>query len=374
MLIKGGNTPGGAGNPDLVSGGAPTNGAQDKPTGTTASSAITFQAPTGGSGASSPSVALSHVSGSGASLSGSGLGGYTVSGLADGDVVTVTCDHTDSGDGQIITDVAVVSVAASGGVAGATWTTVHEVDFTTDITDLSVVKGAGDVTLYEADGSTVKATVGFANRTAGGGGSLAITAAAGGMLLTTTGGSGKAQFGYIKLTEAATGIDWDDGHRYAVDFLLDTLALGANTTFVLTGLGNNVGGINSGFNMVSRLQRVSATSYRQSARRRSNGASSVGAEQQTGTSAPTSIACRMIVHSGGDLLDLYWDEGTAYLSGVPVPTIGAALWRSKSGSSTIAIEDGYRFAGAATYLLMDHQIYGGTTTSRLKKLRIQRLD
>jgi hypothetical protein len=57
-----------------------------------------------------------------------------------------------------------------------------------------------------------------------------------------------------------------------------------------------------------------------------------------------------------------------------VPTIGAALWRSKSGSSTIAIEDGYRFAGAATYLLMDHQIYGGTTTSRLKKLRIQRLD
>ncbi len=108
---------GGGGNPDLVSGGAPTNGTQAKPSGTTSSDAITFQAPTGGSGASTPSVALAHVVGSGAGLTGSGLGPYTATGLADGDVVTVTCTHTDDGDGQVIKDVAVVSVATVAGVA-----------------------------------------------------------------------------------------------------------------------------------------------------------------------------------------------------------------------------------------------------------------
>jgi hypothetical protein len=108
---------GGGGNPDLVSGGAPTNGTQAKAAGTTSSDAITFQAPTGGSGASTPSVALAHVVGSGAGLTGSGLGPYTATGLADGDVVTVTCTHTDDGDGQVITDVAVVNVATVAGVA-----------------------------------------------------------------------------------------------------------------------------------------------------------------------------------------------------------------------------------------------------------------
>jgi hypothetical protein len=108
---------GGGGNPDLVSGGAPTNGTQAKPSGTTSSDAITFQAPTGGSGSSTPSVALAHVVGSGASLSGSGLGPYTVNSLEDGDVVTVTCTHTDDGDGQVVTDEAVVAVAAAGGGA-----------------------------------------------------------------------------------------------------------------------------------------------------------------------------------------------------------------------------------------------------------------
>jgi hypothetical protein len=110
---------GGGGNPDLVSGGAPTNGSQAKPGGTTSSDAITFQAPTGGSGSSTPSAALAHVVGSGASLSGSGLGPYTVSSLTNNDVVTVTCTHTDDGDGQVVKDVATVSVAggAGGGVA-----------------------------------------------------------------------------------------------------------------------------------------------------------------------------------------------------------------------------------------------------------------
>lgn len=113
---------GGGGNPDLVSGGAATNGSQAKAAGTTTSDAITFQAPTGGSGASTPSAVFAHVVGSGATLSGSGLGPYTVNGLADGDVVRVTCTHTDDGDGQVVEDVAVVDVAVpadlvSGGAA-----------------------------------------------------------------------------------------------------------------------------------------------------------------------------------------------------------------------------------------------------------------
>lgn len=107
----------GGGNPDLVSGGAATNGNQALAAGTTSSSAITFQAPTGGSGSSTPSVALDQTNGTGATLSGSGLGPYTVSTLEDGDICRVTCTHTDDGDGQVVKDVAVIAVGNPAGVS-----------------------------------------------------------------------------------------------------------------------------------------------------------------------------------------------------------------------------------------------------------------
>jgi hypothetical protein len=365
MNINGATGTGG-GNPDLVSGGAATNGSQAKASGTTSSDAITFQAPTGGSGASTPSAALAHVVGSGASLSGSGLGPYTVNSLEDADVVTVTCTHTDDGDGQVVKDVAVVDVAAAGG-GGATWTTALEIDFTTDITDLTVTKGAGDTILYEADGTTPKATLTFATRLGTPGGSVVVTAAAGGLLLTTTGSGGAAQFVTVEIPEGA-GIDFDDGKLYAVDIITDQRVNAANTAFILTGVGNNASGVNSGYSLVHRSQRVSASNWTHST-------SDVGATLTSDTTQEDAMTARIIVDRGGDLLDLYFTKGTTYLAaGDPRPVTTASLWNGAGGTAVINTDDKDRFSGASAYLLLDHQVYGNTMTTRVTKLRIQRLD
>ncbi len=75
------------------------------------STTVTFNAPSGGSGGYSYSASLSHVVGSGATLSGSGLGPYTVSSLQPGDVVEITLEITDTGSTtQIVYEYCVISV------------------------------------------------------------------------------------------------------------------------------------------------------------------------------------------------------------------------------------------------------------------------
>ena len=93
----------------LTPGAAPAN--QTLPAGTTTSGAVTFTAATGGSGSYTYSAALVQTSGTGASLTGSGLGPYTVSGLADDDVVTVILTSTDAaGIAQAVTTTVIISV------------------------------------------------------------------------------------------------------------------------------------------------------------------------------------------------------------------------------------------------------------------------
>lgn len=75
------------------------------------STTVTFNAPSGGSGGYSYSASLSHVVGSGATLSGSGLGPYTISSLQSGDVVEITLSITDTGSTtQIVYEYCVISV------------------------------------------------------------------------------------------------------------------------------------------------------------------------------------------------------------------------------------------------------------------------
>jgi len=77
----------------------------------TTSTTVTFSAPSGGSGGYSYSASLSHVVGSGATLSGSGLGPYTIASLQAGDVVEVTLEITDTGSTtQIVYEYCVISV------------------------------------------------------------------------------------------------------------------------------------------------------------------------------------------------------------------------------------------------------------------------
>jgi len=110
---------GGAAYTPLAPGADPAG--QSLASGVTSSSSITFSAPTGGSGSYSYGAVLAHEVGSGAILSGSGLGPYTVSSLADGDVVRVTLTATDTGPvAQEVTSTAVVEVQTA--TTGGAWT------------------------------------------------------------------------------------------------------------------------------------------------------------------------------------------------------------------------------------------------------------
>jgi hypothetical protein len=97
---------------DLVPGADPAR--QDLSAGT-ASATVTFNAPTGGSGAGvTNGVALSKPVGSPAALSGSGLGPYTVSNMLSGEAYVLLYTATDIGDGQLANNFALVDVGGGG--------------------------------------------------------------------------------------------------------------------------------------------------------------------------------------------------------------------------------------------------------------------
>jgi hypothetical protein len=104
--------PSGGGGADLVPGADPAR--QDLGPGT-ASAVVTFNAPTGGTGAGVTSgVTLSKPVGSPASLGGTGLGPYTVSNMRDGEAYVLIYTATDIGDGQVANNFALVDVGGLG--------------------------------------------------------------------------------------------------------------------------------------------------------------------------------------------------------------------------------------------------------------------
>ena len=468
MNINGATGTGG-GNPDLVSGGAPTNGSQAKASGTTSSDAITFQAPTGGSGASTPSAALAHVVGSGASLSGSGLGPYTVNSLEDGDVVTVTCTHTDDGDGQVVKDVAVVDVAVaavvepfvsstlaavlsgadayafaptlsiSAGAAGGTWATtitrasdgaavsvtgsttttptatlnvaaagdgdafrcrsvytdpsgyvgefvtVYQVDgvsagswqtihsylFNTNVTDLTITKGAAAATLYESDGTTPIIDLRFLNRSNTPVSTAVCTAAAGKLLLTNESNGGtEASYVWGQITESTTGVDWDSGTTYAIDFVLTGLAWGADGDDCWIAFGTSASGISAGQNVGIRLRRTTSTDYNQNGRRYFGSASN-GTKTNSETSAPTDVVVRIIVYYGA-LAVVYWQTGTTTpLTGIP--TIGGSVYGSEMGLDGTSLGTAPQKFSATSYFFIDCQSTTGTAgTIGIEEIHVQK--
>lgn len=140
----------------VTSGAAPAS--QSLPTNTTDATLGTWGAPSGGTGPYT--YAVTDISGGGTTITGSGLGPYTVSGLTNGFTFVYLLTITDSlgAKGYSITT---ISVAANADV----WEVVDELDFTdanwtafsTTSTTTSTV--AWYATLYAADGVTPRAYI-----------------------------------------------------------------------------------------------------------------------------------------------------------------------------------------------------------------------
>jgi len=113
---SGGPAPSGGTTPYTPLAASADPAAQSLATGSTSSAGVTFSAPTGGSGSYTYSAALVQHVGTGATLSGSGVGPYTVSSLKDGDLVSVVLTSTDAGSvAQAVTNQAQIEVQTASG-------------------------------------------------------------------------------------------------------------------------------------------------------------------------------------------------------------------------------------------------------------------
>ena len=282
------------------------------------------------------------------SISGSGLGAYSFSGSADGNSFVVELDARDASNNILATAVHAVSIAST---SAAAWSTIHTVDFTSDVTDLTLTKGGGDTNLRNNANSATKAVVGYADRVATTRSSAVVTASAGKFLLTSdsNGSSTKSSFVYTKFTESGTGVDWSNRAKaYAIDIVISSLAWGSNGDVIFVGLGTSDSGINSGSFFGVRFDRDGASDFVDSGRRYL-GSGENGSEQNASVSAITDRAIRIIV-SAGVITDVYWKAGTTPLESFPTPS--GSVFRSFEGGRAISMEAGTETTLGATFYVI----------------------
>lgn len=314
MRINGPST-GGGGVTDFESGGAPTNGNQDKASGTTSSDAITFQAPTGGTGSSTPSVALSHITGAGASLSGSGLGPYTVSSLEDNDFVRVTCTHTDDGDGQVVEDVAVVKVAPT--PAGSTgWTTIHEFDPSGgDVTDVTVTKGGGATIVYASDGTTEIAVVEHFDRVSSSSATCRVTTSDAALFLQGAGTNVETNATIVPPSSVSVP-DWSDNSVVGrVDFILSGTTQSLGHALSLLG-GPDSSSASADGTVGFQIVQGSGPTYPFRIKRNLSGQAFSGNYATVPTTEISDLSVSIIVRMGRHV-EMYATEQSTYLADDP---------------------------------------------------------
>ena len=231
LYLDGFGPDGGAAYTPLVKGADPA--AQNLTAGTTAAAAVTFAEPTGGSGVFTYGGALAFSSGSGGSLSGSGLGPWTASSLADADILGIVLTATDAGAvGQAVTMRAPISVAPA--AVGPGWYVVHDWDFTgLDTLDMSadgshtVQKSGVDFFTFEVDETSNPGTP-------------TVIAGADGITLSVVDGSSngtKTIAGDITdvLAAGASGVAADYLEPIALQYLIAGVTISGGTSRVATG-------------------------------------------------------------------------------------------------------------------------------------------
>lgn len=333
---------GGAGASPLVPGTAPSN--QALSAGVTSSSAISWTGPSGGTSPYTPSTALVHIVGSGASLSGD-----AVTGLEDGDVVAVTRTWTDA-DGQTVARTAVVSVAAD--VGG--WETIGEWDLTdSDYTAVTLTKGAGAVQLMRANGVTPSGLrLRYVDRTTAGTSSVAFVVGSG--LEWSIAGANKA----IALGILFDGVAMNGDDVYAVDVLYeanldstaDAIAWGAGPSHLATAAGWTG----------AYYYRSGASTYVWLPVRGTGSTIAAGSNVGTLSGPNATVAHTTVIHGGRVQYD-YTAQQASLFAATAIPS-GAGVSKHLPGVvSTTAIGTTANLYGAAVWATSD--LFSGTATA-----------
>jgi hypothetical protein len=353
--VPGGGS-GGSGAAPLVPGTAPAN--QALGAGSTSSSAISWTDPSGGTSPYTPSTALVHIVGSGASLSGD-----AVTGLEDRDVVAVTRTWTDA-DGQTVARTAVVSVAAD--VGG--WETIGEWDLTdADFAALTLTKGAAAVQLMLADGVTPSGlSLRYTDRTAAGTSSAAFVVGSG--LQWSIAGATRA----IALAVLFDDVTMDGDDVYAVDILYEATL---STTGDCAGWGAGPSHLATAAGWTGAYYyRPGASSYVWLPIRGTGANITAGASTGTLTGPTETVAHTTVIHGGRVQYD-YTAQQAALFGATAIPS-GAGVTKHLPGVvSTTAMGSSANLYGSAVWATSDLFSAGAAPmTGVLKGIRIRKVD
>ncbi len=301
------------------------------------------------------------------SWSGSGLGAWTPSADADGDAGVLALDATIGG--------VVVATALhdySRAAAGAGPTRIADIDYTADITDLTLTVGGGDTTLYAADGTTSKAVVGAWNRAGSPSTSTAAITAAGGGGVITNGGPVSTTDLYARISAAGIGADFSDPSRiYMVSVLVSqqTLAAKDDTVGVWISPAQSFGSANGSF---GGQQYSSGFDFRFRGIRYLAGGFGVGGDLSTNASAEATTVCTLVLYRGR-LADIYITEGGTIPATFPVP--GASVFRSTGGADAVAIDATMPLYASDLYVTVE--VYtgsGSVSTARIERITVDEWD
>lgn len=191
----------------------------------TTSATVTVGAASGGSGSLSYSaVAIDRPDGSSAAVSGTVPSALSVTGLGNGESVTLSGTVTDSATGQVVEWAHAVTVAAAGGGGGGgggAWAEKLAMN----------LKGATSSGPHTSGNTTVDATGGdvvVTSRRAGNSGNVTVTQGVGARV-TAAGGTG-AMTAFFDIKSALTGYDYNYLRYYiiAVDVFLTNIDFNDN--------------------------------------------------------------------------------------------------------------------------------------------------
>ena len=267
-----------------------------------------------------------------------------------------------------------------GAATGATWTTTKDLDFTADVTNIaSLTFGGGEVTLYEADGTTEKATIRADVRVGAPTKSANVTSGAGFQVLSYGASDGSdisVLFDPAGSSWEDPGVTMSDENPIAIDIALSGLVLNVanndNVTFMVADsfliLGGSTVEARGGY-----MYRVNASSYNMNGRRVVGASNELGSATDNSATQSTSVVYRLLIWRAG-YAEIFWERGTTTLL-EGIPTVAGGVFKKVIGAENIAI-DGSLPIPDAFYLVIEAFSASGTATDReavLERIRIQEL-
>lgn len=232
-------------------------------------------------------------------------------------------------------------------VAAGGPTRLVDIDFTTDITDLTLTMNGGDTNLRNAADDATKAVVGAYDRVGTPTATVAITAANGGAKITSQGSAVEADM-YTKLVAATEGMEFSDPSKiYMVSCRMSgqSLATDSDTAGVWISPNADFNDVNGSWG--GQQYRQGAGSFRLRGIRYLAGGFGIGSDVDDDATVQDTMVVTFVLYKGR-LADVFITEGSTIPSGYP--TTGASLFKMDGGADAVAVDQTFNLYSTTLYV------------------------